>query len=265
MMEYIRELLLSPRATCFGCGSVRGTDTAFLCSDCYASIVPLAASGSSISALCANCGEEYAAGTCRVCGKRKVDIVQAAAAYEYEGAIKNLIHVFKFNGVWRMSDWMANEMLRACSDDFLSGVSVVVPVPMHALRKLSRGYNQSEKLAKAFSKKTNIPYAMLLKRVRNTKQQARLSNTARRSNLKDAFKAVKELSAETVLLIDDVRTTGTTAIECVKAMLAAGAKEVRVLTFAKAIVNQNKNRKYRPDREGKLTRLVRADKQEDKF
>ena len=243
MNSWLHEILLSPRSNCLGCGSVRGTDHEWLCSDCYASIVPLVSSGSSVGVICSNCGEEYAASRCSVCGKRNVATLQAAAAYEYEGAVQNLIRAFKFRGVWRMGGWMASEMLRACDDAFLDGVTVVVPVPMHTVRKLVRGYNQSDKLARAFSKLSGIRFEDALKRIRNTKQQSKLSTDARRKNLIGAFRAKKNFLDETVLLIDDVRTTGSTVAECAKALRAAGAKEVRVLTFAKAVVHkpQSKN------------------------
>ena len=248
MLTILREYLLSPRGTCLGCGSVRGTDHDWLCADCYAALSPLGVNGLSLGSICKNCGEEYTAGTCRICGKRKVETIQTVAAYDYEGPIRKLVHAFKFNGVWRLNEWMAQQMLLACTDGFLDGVTCVTAVPMHTLRRLARGYNQSEKLAKAFSRQANLPYKALIRRVRNTKQQVKLGMEARRQNLKDAFRAIDSPQGESVLLIDDVRTTGTTAIECVKTLLAAGAKEIKVLTFAKAVTHKSDTKKYRPDK-----------------
>ena len=254
MKRLIAEYLFSPRSTCLGCGSVLGTDRAYLCADCYASVAPLYASGASIHDICENCGEEYVAGRCKACKKRRVATVLTAAAYDYEGAIRSLVHAFKFGGVWRMSGWMAEEMFKACTDGFLDGVTVVTPVPLHPLRRLMRGYNQSQKLAEAFAKKTGLPCKRLLRRVRNTPQQAKLTTQARRSNLKDAFAPLGDITNETVLLIDDVRTTGSTAAECIRTLKSAGASEVRVLTFARATGAKPQSKKYRPDRGKKLVK-----------
>ena len=252
MNAVIREYLLSSRANCMGCGSVRGSDKDYLCADCYASINPLYVNGLSIGEICSNCGEEYAAGICSVCKKRRPDTISAAAAYEYDGPIKNLVRAFKFSGVWRMSNWMAEEMLKACDEEFLSGIQLIVPVPMHRMRKLIRGYNQSEKLAEVFSALTGIRYEKALKRVRNTRQQSKLSGEVRRKNLNGAFRAERSLDGESILLIDDVRTTGTTAVECARTLLHSGACSVRVLTFAKALTCKPGMKKYHPDKGVKL-------------
>ena len=252
MLTALKELLFSPRGNCLGCLSPLGVDTGCFCADCYASIAPLFVSGEAESEICLNCGEEYVGGVCRVCKKRRVDTIRAVAVYEYEGAIRNLVHSFKFGGVWRASRWMAEEMMKACQGGFLDGVNVLIPVPMHRMRRLMRGFNQSEKLARAFSLISGIAVDTSLTRVRNTTQQVRLSGEKRRQNLKNAFRAERSFDGETVLLVDDVRTTGTTAVECAKALLSASAAEVRVLTFAKATPNKPQNKKYRPDRGTKL-------------
>ncbi len=248
MKRAIIELLFSPRSTCLGCGSVRCTDKAWLCADCYAAVAPLFASGAQEALICRNCGEEYISGRCRVCNRKNIETLRTCAAYEYDGPIRQLVHTFKFRGAWRVSEWMAEEMKKACTDEFLDGVTLVVPVPMHRLKKLVRGYNQTEKLALAFSKITELPYKAALKKSKNTCQQVKLTAEKRRKNLVDAFTAREKLEGETVLLIDDVRTTGSTVSECARTLLAAGAKEVRALTFSKARTYRKPYKKYRPDR-----------------
>ncbi|MBQ3667618.1 MAG: ComF family protein [Clostridia bacterium] len=257
MNALIKELLFSPRSTCLGCGSVLGTDRDWLCADCYAGLNPLYVNGMAQKRICLNCGEEYVSGFCRVCKKRKVATLEAVSSYEFEGAIRNLVHAFKFSGVWRLNGWMAEEMLKACQSDFLEGVTDVVPTPMHKMRRLVRGYNQSEKLAIAFCKLTGIPINESLKRIRNTKQQVKLKGEARRKNLTGAFECRQDLSGRTVLLIDDVRTTGSTAVNCSKTLLASGASEVRVLTFAQAVNHAPDNKKYAPDRGVKLIKPIK--------
>ena len=259
MIQLLREVLLSPRSTCLGCGSLQGTERDWLCSDCYAAIVPLATNGRSLGEICLNCGEKYTVGRCKVCGKLKGETLRTGAAYEYVGPIRNLVHHFKFSGAWRVSSWMAKEMTKACTQDFLNGVTTATAVPMHPIRRMQRGYNQSEKLARAFSKEKALPFRMILKRTRNTKQQVKLSMNKRRSNLTGAFLAKEDLTGQTVLLIDDVRTTGATAVECAKALLRANASEVRVLTFAKAVIHSKGTKKFRPDKGQKRNRVPKEE------
>ncbi len=111
-------------------------------------------------------------------------------------------------------------------------IDTICAVPLHWSRYLERGYNQSAVLAKHLSQTSGIPYKPLLKRIRRTSQQAKLSKAARLSNVSEAFLA-KEHKGR-ILLIDDVITSGATSQACMEALLNAGAKDVKIAAIARA-------------------------------
>ena len=128
---------------------------------------------------------------------------------------------------------MADEMLRACKAAGFPRCDFVQPVPMHWIRRNERGIDHAARLAKAFAARADMPYRNVLRRARLTRQQAKQSGAARRQALADAIRAKENLHGETVLLIDDVRTTGTTVSQCRRALAEAGAGRVYVLTLAR--------------------------------
>jgi ComF family protein len=114
---------------------------------------------------------------------------------------------------------------------------VIVPVPLHWWRRWTRGYNQSEVLAQALANRLRVPCKPgWLRRVRNTPQQVGQSTTARRENVRNAFSAPAwaELHGKTILLVDDVLTTGSTASDAARALRTAGAARVVVAVLARA-------------------------------
>ncbi len=116
------------------------------------------------------------------------------------------------------------------------GISLVVPVPLHWRRRWNRGYNQAAALARELAAGLRVRFAPdLLWRVRNTPQQAQPTASARRENVKGAFavKSGAKLTGETVLLVDDVMTTGSTAGEAARTLRAAGAARVVVGVLAR--------------------------------
>jgi competence protein ComFC len=133
---------------------------------------------------------------------------------------------------------LANPAFEVCG--FYDEIEMLVPVPLHWRRRLSRGYNQAELLAK----KLHHPSAKInydLARIRYTKMQPSLSLAERQANVRDAF-AVRRghrFSGKTLCLVDDVKTTGATLNECAKVLKEAGAKKVFALVLAVAGQNQN--------------------------
>lgn len=123
------------------------------------------------------------------------------------------------------------ERLKALAPDY------VVPVPLHWLRRFERGYNQAEALARMLASKLRVPCRpRWLWRTRHTLHQTRQSLTARRENVRGAFTAAtrQELRAKTVLLVDDVLTTGSTCSEAARALKKAGAARVFVAVLARS-------------------------------
>ena len=117
----------------------------------------------------------------------------------------------------------------------LSSIDIVTHVPMRLRDKLRRGYNQTALIARELSQLTDKPFAALLKKTRNTSQQKTLGAADRRKNVKDAFTYSSRLSisGKTVLLVDDVCTTGSTLTEAASKLKAAGAAKVIAAVFAK--------------------------------
>jgi ComF family protein len=108
----------------------------------------------------------------------------------------------------------------------------IVPVPLFWRRRLQRGFNQSELLARGLARCTGIPAVNALRRVRPTPTQAGLSNSVRRQNVAQAFRS-RSVQGKRILLIDDVMTTGATAASCALALKQAGARRVALLTVAR--------------------------------
>lgn len=119
---------------------------------------------------------------------------------------------------------MANIIL---ADHQLRNAEKIIPVPLFWTKFLKRGYNQAALLAKTISSECDMEYADILKRIKDTKTQTRLSTEARRKNVYGAFMLKSgEVEGKNVLLVDDVMTTGATINECARVLKEAGAKEV---------------------------------------
>jgi ComF family protein len=172
-------------------------------------------------------------GRCALCrnGLRAFD-----AAYcfgSYEGTLRQLIHVYKYGGVRTLARPFGALLSTALPRE--QRYDLVVPVPLHWLRKWRRGFNQSELLAREIGRRCGIPVRNALRRVRATRAQAGLSNTRRRHNVQAAFdvRGGAPLTGLRILLIDDVMTTGSTATACAAALKRAGAAKVSLLTVAR--------------------------------
>lgn len=164
------------------------------------------------------------------------------SAGTYEGALREIIHAFKYEGRRSLADPLGG-ILRDAGSGILDGCDYVVPVPLHPWRRMWRGFNQARDLAKRLDR--SIVDALW--RHRATPPQMALDANARHSNVRGAF-VVSPLTRGTrlfgarvpifedriMVLVDDVRTTGATLDECAQVLIAAGAREVRALTVAMA-------------------------------
>jgi ComF family protein len=107
-------------------------------------------------------------------------------------------------------------------------------MPMHWLRRWRRGFNQAELLAQEIARRSATPVRRSVRRIRGTAPQAGLTHAKRRQNVAGAFRVAGRVEGMRVLLVDDVLTTGATASACARALKAAGAERVAVLTVARA-------------------------------
>jgi ComF family protein len=113
-------------------------------------------------------------------------------------------------------------------------IDLAVPVPLHWRRQWQRGFNQSQLLARALARRLNVPCGQNVMRVRHTPKQTTLSPTGRRENMRNAFRAARmaALVGKSVVLVDDVLTTGSTAHEAARALRDAGAVSITVAVVA---------------------------------
>lgn len=172
-------------------------------------------------------------GLCTVCRKGSVNFDAVYSFGSYEGALRKLVHLFKYGRMEALARPLSELLLRAIPRQ--ERIDVIVPMPLHWRKRMQRGYNQAELLAKPVAKRLGVPLEPHLRKVRHTRPQAGLDEAGRQRNLKDSFAVRKRerVSGKHVLLIDDVFTTGATLRAAVKALKSAGARRVTALTLAR--------------------------------
>ena len=223
--------------SCEGCGTAMGEESGSLCWDCRAGIkvvqVPF----------CERCGDPVAGAVlgpfeCAWCRKTEPAFDWARSAVRYDGVAKDCLRRFKYNaGTWLLDDLVQFlvALWQVCpapirDADFVTGV------PLHAKRERERGYNQSDLLASGLGRRKGIPFRRgLLWRRRATATQTHLTAAQRVHNVRGVFQVPwpDRVRGARVVLVDDVMTTGATVNECSRALKAAGADSVMVLTVAR--------------------------------
>jgi ComF family protein len=156
------------------------------------------------------------------------------AAGEYEGSLREIIHAFKYDGRRSLARPLA-ALMRERGAELLHRADLIVPVPLHPGRRLRRGFNQADDLARHLG----VPVCRALWRTRATVPQAPLDPAGRRRNVRAAFRLsplvrASRLASAQVVLVDDVRTTGATLEACARVLKAAGAREISAVTVARA-------------------------------
>lgn len=163
----------------------------------------------------------------------------ARAALKYNDASRDMILGFKHadqtHAALAFVPW-----LKMAGQGMMEDADAFIPVPLHRWRLLKRRYNQASIIAHYMSKETNIPVLhQALTRTRATATQGHLNFKERRKNVKKAFavneKYAASVKGKTLILIDDVYTTGSTVKECTKALMKAGAKKIHILTLARVV------------------------------
>lgn len=239
-----------------------------VCAACWSSTTSLT------PPLCDGCGDpmpswrthSVQSGLCPRCRRRPRWVDKGRAAGEYTGALKEIVHAFKYGGRRSLAKELATRM-KAAAPDVLADADYVVPVPLHRSRRRARGFNQAAELARHL----HLPVRHVLRRGRRTSSQTGLSAARRHRNVRGAFVVRSEpiwrraigrflvmsgfgrtgslpINGARIVLVDDVSTTGATLEACARALKEAGAAEVRALTVARVV---GRPRERRPPRSGR--------------
>lgn len=210
----LEDFVFPRRAVCLGCGDKSGCEEDWLCARCAARLDALWVGERTFIA--------------------RAPIARRAHARLYRDCAAELVRALKFGGATVLAEPMSRAMARAFAGLEIEGSPLVVPAPMHPRRERRRGYNQAELLSRALARKLDLPHAAALEKTRRTRQQARLNMQQRHKNLQGSMRARGDVAGRTILLVDDVYTSGATLHACALALRLAGAAEIYALTYAVA-------------------------------
>ena len=233
--ELLSEILFPSGCKCLICGTEIAKGNFDVCGNCYVKLPFITGK------VCVGCGEPLYSMSdyCLNCKNTKRYFTSCYAPFTFTDDVVRLIHGLKYGGKKYVATTLSNFLLKHFSEKNLS-VDVVIPIPLHAARFKERGFNQSELLTQSFSKFGFNVNCDCLVRSKDTSTQTNLSKTERLQNVTNAFRCVNKdaIKNKTVLLIDDVYTTGATFNEASRVLISAGAKQVYCLSVAHTILNK---------------------------
>ena len=227
--RYALDFALPPR--CAGCGVIV-QEVHSCCPECWKGIEFLGHSG------CSTCGlplEATEQPTCGACLARPPRIDRTRAAVAYDDLSRGLAIRLKYGRKIAIARTMARYMAPLIGNE---GERILVPVPLHRSRLWGRGFNQSALVAQALSRRLGIRSdPMTLERTRRTPPLKGMSPIQRRKTVSGAFRVRKgeAVRGKTVILVDDVLTTGSTAEACAKALKRAGAERIELVSWARVV------------------------------
>ena len=228
MINVFNDLLFPHAARCLCCGDPRRADVSdCLCPACREKLKRLRVPPEA----CERCLMPVKGGQpCAFCRSLMMKpIHKVYAPYQYRAESRRLIHQLKFKRWGEAAPVLGKAMADALADrDF----DCVTPVPLHRVRLRQRGFNQSLLLCRELSARTGIPTLELLRRDRYHRPQSLTPKTLRQKNVANAFSCVNNAEGLRVLLVDDVRTSGSTAFSCAKNLMDAGAESVSLCVAA---------------------------------
>lgn len=168
-----------------------------------------------------------------LCTTEHPPLTVMAAPLEYAFPVDAALKLLKFQ---RRCDYVPAfaELLWQLAGELPPDIDALLPMPLHWRRQAMRGFNQANELGRELQKRCGLPLLSGVRRVRSTSFQSGLDAPARRQNLRDAFFAREALTAQHVLIIDDVITTGESCTRLAAVVLAAGAQKVSALAVARA-------------------------------
>jgi len=198
-----------------------------------------------LGATCRHCALPLPAGNASICGpcarpdtRPQVDVCIAALAYEFpvDRLVTALKYLHKIEYARVMGELLSIRVHELVGDEHHPWPDCIVPVPLHPLRVLQRGFNQAAEIARWVAREHDLPVRTgLVRRVRHTQGQAGLSRRARAGNVHNAFEVTGDVAQRYIALIDDVVTTAATTGELALTLKRAGAAGVQVWAVARAI------------------------------
>ncbi|MEF8726300.1 MAG: ComF family protein [Candidatus Bipolaricaulota bacterium] len=216
---------------CYLCGKPLTTH-GYICPDCLDSFEEIT------GPICEKCGQpaRKPGGVCSECseGNREFFLARSFGRYKPGGGLAESIKGLKYEGEKALAKGLASLLARGESGEFLERVDAITFVPLSRKKLADRGFNQAELLAQSLARDRGIPSFQTLIKERATKPQAELGREERLVNVRGSFTYRKRVDYESVMLVDDVFTTGATVDECSKVLKEAGVGRVFVATLARS-------------------------------
>ena len=190
---------------------------------------------------CAACAMTlaYPSAPCPHCqGKGPVLLDRVVRLGPFEDPIKTIIHRVKYNGLWPLGEYLADRLLELePAKALLSETNLLIPVPLHPLRQIERGYNQAAVIARRLGKRCRIKTAEPVIRLRRTETQTHMhAPTRREANLREAFglTSAKQVTGKHVVIVDDVYTSGATLRAVARAVRSGAPASVSAVVIGVA-------------------------------
>ncbi len=228
LKEFFVKYFFNEKWRCNNCGK-EIFDQGYFCSECYKNL-PF-----NDKAICNHCGRSLSVSQeyCSTCREMLLSVDKARSVFVYDKPISSFIKRAKYNKKLYLLDMFADFLANLYLKSYFNA-DYFCFVPMTERAKKKRGYNQGELLARKVSEKVNLEVVDVIEKVKETTRQAKLGRAERLKNLENAFKVKsrKIIKDKTLVLIDDVSTTGATCESIAKKLKSAGAKKVYLLTIA---------------------------------
>ncbi len=225
------ENILFPKH-CLSCGKIGNV----LCDACKSKITKVRTQS------CIYCFKPSLAGFTHHSCRRRFGVDELVSVYRYDGVVRRVLKKVKYKLTRKSFLWFLNEIFIDIQTGFNQALKIhknitLCPIPLHPTRQRQRGFNQVEIIAKFLSLKFKIPISNLLVRVKNTKPQSDLqTHQERKNNIKNSFKLIKKdiNLGKTVMLVDDIVTSGHTVREAAYILKRNKIKKVIVFSLARA-------------------------------
>lgn len=213
-------------ASCLLCGADSGE--ALLCRECHGDLPELP------TPCCPVCADQTTHGErCGACLKDPPSFDETISLFRYDFPVDRIIHALKYGHQLAVAEWFGQSLAGRLAGQAFDRV---IPLPLHVERLRQRGFNQSLEIARKLAIWGKFPVDRSnVRRTRATLPQADLPHKARQKNVRGAFECSADFSGQSLLLIDDVMTTGATANECARVLKLHGARKVTVAVMARAL------------------------------